>query len=225
MWIVLYEGFTADNLVFKPQVEKGTVATSYAPYINELSNVKVLAMGKNWLNTKFVSGGLGGANGAETNLTTRARTDDYIKAKPNTRYTISGTGKYLVANRMAYDKDKNWISVFNDVAKTPPNTAYIRFHLTQQDNTQEITEEDLAVINALPIQLELGTTATDYEPYKGAEYEQGEPIASISPNMTITTDTDGTTVSVEYLRDIDLYIDGLVGAATASVSDEQEGEE
>jgi hypothetical protein len=75
------------------------------------------------------------------------------------------------------------------------------------------------------IQLELGTTATEYEPYTCTEYEQGEAISSISPNMTVTTDTDGALVSVEYLRDIDAYIDNLTGASAVMTLEEPMEEE
>ena len=71
------------------------------------------------------------------------------------------------------------------------------------------------------IQLELGTVATPYEPYKPlVEYSQGEAVKSIHPSMTIMTDTEGASVDVEYLRDIDAYIDNLVGAAAVMTLEE-----
>ena len=208
-----------DTVTFSnAQVEVGSTATAYTPYA-DTSAAKIQVLGKNWLSSKFVIGGLSGGNGNETNLTTRARVDDYIEAKPNTRYTISGTGDYLVANRMAYDKNKKWLGGWHS-GTTPAETAFVRFHLTHKDDTQEITEEDLALINTLPIQLELGAVATEYEPYKGTKYSQGESVKSIHPTMNIMTDTEGASVDVEYLRDIDAYIDNLVGAAAVMTLEE-----
>lgn len=70
-------------------------------------------------------------------------------------------------------------------------------------------------------QLESGTVATSYEPYKPlVEYAQGEAVKSIHPTMNIMTDTEGASVDVEYLRDIDAYIDNLTGASTVMTLDE-----
>ena len=56
-------------------------------------------------------------------------------------------------------------------------------------------------------QLERGTTATEYEPYKGAEYTPTadgtvKGVTSLYPNTTLMTDTDGVIIDCEYNRDI-----------------------
>lgn len=48
--ITIVAGATVENLVFKPMLEYGATATSYAPYIEDISAVKVLAQGKNLAN-------------------------------------------------------------------------------------------------------------------------------------------------------------------------------
>lgn len=207
--IIVNSGVVCNNLVFKPQVEKGTVATSYTPHIKELANVKVLAMGKNWYNSTLSLGGIAGANG-EIYATNARLVSDYIEAKENTVYTISGIGDLLVGNRGAYDENKNFISLYGVGAKTPVGTRYIRFHLTKADNTQDFSAEEMEAANALPIQLELGTTATEYTPYK-EPVEVGETFTSYE-DMVITTDTVGAIVNVDYNRDINKAFAAIAAA-------------
>lgn len=69
------------------------------------------------------------------------------------------------------------------------------------------------------IQLEVGDTATSYEPYvEPTIYTANadgtvDGVRSLSPSMTLTTDTDGVMIDCSYLRDVDRYIDGLTGGA------------
>lgn len=66
------------------------------------------------------------------------------------------------------------------------------------------------------IQLECGSSATEYEPYIKPQTATAnadgtvEGITSLSPNMTLFTDTDGVSINCQYYRDIDLYIDNLI---------------
>lgn len=63
-------------------------------------------------------------------------------------------------------------------------------------------------ITCTNVQLELGTTATDYEPYKEcAEYTPNadgtvEGVLHLYPNTTLTTDTEGVLIDCEYNRDV-----------------------
>ena len=65
-------------------------------------------------------------------------------------------------------------------------------------------------------QLELGSTATAYEPYieptTYTAYSEGrvEGIKSLSPSMTLLTNNSGVVINANYLRDIDTYIDNLI---------------
>ena len=64
--------------------------------------------------------------------------------------------------------------------------------------------------------LELGSTATDYEPYKEPQTATAntdgtvDGLTSASPNMMLVPDTEGVTINCEYYRDIDAYIDNLM---------------
>ena len=66
------------------------------------------------------------------------------------------------------------------------------------------------------LQLELGTTATPYEPYIEPTVHTAnadgtvDGIKSISPNMTLLTNNNNVVINANYLRDIDTYIDNLI---------------
>ena len=68
------------------------------------------------------------------------------------------------------------------------------------------------------VQLEIGSTATEYEPYiepiKYTANADGtvEGIKSLYPNMTLLTDTEGVIVTAEYDRDINKAIAALEAA-------------
>ena len=63
------------------------------------------------------------------------------------------------------------------------------------------------------VQLEMGTTATEHEAYRCAEYTTNEDgtcgVTSVAPTMTLTTDTDGVVMDCEYNRDINKAFEQL----------------
>ena len=65
------------------------------------------------------------------------------------------------------------------------------------------------------IQIALGNTATDYEPYIEPQTATASAdgtikgLTSLSPNTTLISNTDGVIINCEYYRDIDTYIDNL----------------
>lgn len=86
-----------------------------------------------------------------------------IPVKPNTNYMLSGITGAVEGNRRlhAYDSNGNWISqirraytiagnTYNITGTTPNNCAYVRISIGMADTN---------------VQLELGSTATAYEPY------------------------------------------------------------
>ena len=87
----------------------------------------------------------------------------YIPVMPNTTYTLSGlSNKKAFAKRIYYyDKDKQWISRTNGSTKTsftittPSNCRYIQIQSERQEYQDWST-----------VQVELGDTATEFEPYK-----------------------------------------------------------
>ena len=64
-------------------------------------------------------------------------------------------------------------------------------------------------------QLEIGGSASDFEPYVGQSYPVSvdgtvEGVTSVAPGMTLLTDTEGVTLDVEYNRDSNAVIAELL---------------
>ena len=178
----------------------------------DLSSVKVTVLGKNLFNTEpFKDKG---------NYTWRQGLGQAvykIAAKPNTTYTISR------ANRDGY-KSQRWMKVgaidsFGEIAwfvashadnenkkslsVTTDDTGYIYIYTSTFSDNQEGL---LSICQY--IQLELGSAATEYEPYiEPVEYTPNadgtvEGVTSMYPNMTVTSDNKGVLIDCEYNRDI-----------------------
>lgn len=66
-------------------------------------------------------------------------------------------------------------------------------------------------------QIEVGSTATEYEAYKGTTYTPNEDgtcdVVSVSPTMTLLTDTAGAIIECEYNRDINAVLAKLLTPA------------
>lgn len=67
------------------------------------------------------------------------------------------------------------------------------------------------------IQVEVGTEATPYQPYNATTHTPSadgtvEGITSLSPNMTILTDTEGAIVECEYIKDTNKVVQKLADA-------------
>lgn len=204
--IYIANGQTVENLVFKPQLELGTTATAYTPYFSDFSTVKVSRCGKNLIpypyyeTTKtqngvtFTDNGDGSitVNGTASSASVFQFYSSVGGSKPmnlaNRTITISGcpSGGSLQSYFLLFSYGGNSYQDFgNGITKTP---------------NADITAVQLriaagATINNLTFrpQIELGTTATDYEPYKGAEYTPTADgtvngITVLTPTTTIIND-------------------------------------
>lgn len=132
---------------------KGEENLPYVPYGTNWIYNKII--GKNlYSNTNLIEGRFE-ENGTITSTNTWRAT--YIKAKPNTQYTISGvqTANNAVY-QCAFDENMNFINYVgkynNYTFTTPANTEYLGISI---NGTERNT-----------FQIEEGSTATSYEPYK-----------------------------------------------------------
>lgn len=110
-----------------------------------------------------------------------------------------GTTKY-VDNKYS---TTGWLTLEKDLAFIRPHKANVN------DGNQVIVRN---------IQLELGTTATEYEPFKGATTYNGtvESVASLYPTTTLLTDTEGVRITAEFNRDLIKTIERLERALAAA---------
>lgn len=187
-------GATANNLVFKPMIEKGTTATAYAPYIPDISAVTLKKCGAN-LRTPFEA------------VTSRG----YIVTKnipviPNTNYVYSGKNNSLIQQLYVH-----LVQTKKNVVQTKP-TGDFAYTFNTGENTELFLQINLpngcTADEGLELtdfangatQLELGTIASPYEPYiEPITYpvnEDGtvEGVTSIYPTTTLMSDTAGVLI-------------------------------
>lgn len=213
MWVQVSKGETTvfENTVVYPQLEFGTEATPYIPYIADFSNVEVKKIGKNLLDIKnadIINGYVASSDKISISNATRSIV---LKCLPNTTYTSSKslgtrfdmayTAEYPKQDTLCVKGTKNNSGV---VTITTDNTAkYLVIYYYHGNYDTDISAED--ILNT--VQLEFGSTTSEYEPCQAQTVNANadgtvEGLTSLSPNMTILTNTDGVIITTDYNRDI-----------------------
>ena len=167
--VTIFKGETANNLVFKPKIEKGTVATAYSLYGIGSENVKVY--NRNLLNTPYNS---------ENKLTDTATSDGY--------YITTGFKAYLIAGKTYHFKCETSLK-FGFASDGGEGLCYLMlnkqantfFQLLSNDRTITVKESgwyylryDIYKANKTAsfwnFQLEEGITSTDYIAHEEQNY-------------------------------------------------------
>ena len=224
LYILVKDGAVLNNVTIYPMVESGTTKSGYTPYIADIESVKVLAQGKNLLSLdKF-------QNNPWNNTTLENGVFKQIKADTESNYFF----------KVSYVKDGKIIGLVNVYDINTPQIVVMSFtcdktltHLKIGVNgssidtiaefdglnipagtytvSLDVTDTTQGSISWKDMQIECGTSASDYEPYKEPiEYSYGEDIKSIYPSTTLMTDTAGAVISVEYNRDINKAFEELM---------------
>lgn len=211
MWIHGYLSYAAGDFTFsfdKLQVEEGITATAYTPYVSDFSTVIVTRYGKNLFDKSIPI----------SNYTTLDNSYKYLKyyVGIGTNFTVSIAEKPTVPN------DNGFMYVYpNTTPKADVNAKWLAHQTSPElcNQQQTVVSTDgyvclvVSVARALDyygnsIQIELGTTATEYEPYKmPTEYTPAADgtvsnVKSLYPITTLMTDTEGAIIEAEYNRDI-----------------------
>lgn len=202
---------TVENLVFKPQLELGSTATAYTPYISDLSSVNVTRCGKNlipypYYNTTKTENGVTftvntdgsiALSGASTGQATFYFMYGSLSLKKGTTYTFSASEDYNFsgsATLYIYDSKQGqtaYIPLATDKKATfTPNVDI------KNTNCYIVVPANRTASGTIKVQLELGSTATTYEPYQGQTYTptvSGEVtgITNLYPTTTLLTDNSG----------------------------------
>jgi len=223
-------GTVYDNVVIRFQLEEGAEATEYEPYIDP-ATVTLTRCGKNLISNKATEW-----NGLYYNLAIENDVMISVNSEgasnvamlnrkfPVGTYTaraeFQGLPRYIVR---PYNADGTvmsdvvgfgaWNSFYNgyyfaletQVFNIPENASYWEFGVVFTSDDETLAGANITISN---LQLELGDTATEYEPYS-AETKTCTPNAdgivkftSISPSMALLTDTEGAIIEVEYNQDI-----------------------
>ncbi len=216
----IFKGQTVDNLVFKPQLELGSTATAYTPYISDLSTVNVTRCGKNileypYVETTLTRNGLTFTDNKDGTITvngtatadTQFRLQDTVAYpnNPNPFNSLIGKKVYINGSPEGSSKDTyaiQWVAVgtYGNGVMTVTKSSYYRFAIFVKSG---ITVENLV----FKPQIELGITAIPYEPYQGQSYTPATDgtvsgVKSLYPTTTLMTDTEGAIIEAEYSKDI-----------------------
>ena len=149
-----------NNIISKVQLIEGDYANVNIPYFEGMKSVQMPVLktvGKNLFNSTFEKHTLDWGTGVESTDGNVVRTVSYTRVKPNESYVI--TKQNISGGLFYYDKNKShikteWVYPVETVNfTTTSDTHFIKMIL----NTTE-TEHN--------IQLEQGTQATSYEPFK-----------------------------------------------------------
>ena len=248
---------TAWNDSITGQIERGETATAYTPYINP-EIINITRGGKNLfdcLNAEKVMGNSTVKSRSDSGMTVSGTPTTWQAccfALPE-----SLAGKTLTLNGI-WESNGNSngglrIQWLNDVGTTlgdivtftqdsgqavtgvvsakPEGAKYLALFVYSNVDRTDVSETDIVIYSA--IQVEVGSVATDFEAYKPLitsipNADGTVDITSVSPTMTLLTDTDGVTIDLEYNRDttavmgdiestlvgIDQILDEVIGGAS-----------
>ena len=234
-------------------VEIGSTATAYTPYVPDLTAVKVSRCGKNLFDINQARGGDFDTFSIGDNVIT-ATSDNSNNSKAQTvsmrifdgelpagdyilrlNAVIENTPKHNRPNEILTYKNGSIIAVTNGMGKDGSYSPKIKFTLSEKakinisfyknvNYSQETVSDTVYKVTLSNIQLELGTTVTEYEPYiTPTEFTPTADgtvngVTSLYPNTTLTTDTDGVIINCEYNRDINKAFAALEAAIATNNS-------
>lgn len=220
------ETYTNDEVVSSMMLEVGTTATSYMPYLslNDLAESSVTACGKNLLSPTFNPsytqyGGVTFTDNGDGTVTVNGTAavamwieffGKQLEGDPNHAVRkgsyVFNDFKNITASTfrtalLAFTPNKELLRTFehynSSVLVDIPQDAY----LTYQIRISGGTTFDNVILKP---QLEFGTTATEYEPYKelGPYTADENGLVTIdapySPIMTVMSDADGINLDMVY---------------------------
>lgn len=173
-------GITFSNYKITLQIESGSTATSFEKYVGGTASPNpdypqpisvvtgenvVKIEGKNLFDGVLEEGIINGNTGEDAYIAGYIRDKNYILVQEQSTYILSSpdfSGSYAVYE---YKADKSYNLTTNKITATGAfttnaGTKYVRFRPSATGLT-----------TSARFQLELGSTATDYEPYQGQEFE------------------------------------------------------
>lgn len=231
--IYINSGVTLDNVVVRPQLEEGSTATEYTPYVADLTAVNVTRCGKNLCPTATISSaqqvqgkvridGLSHGTYTASADVTRYADDNVTYARFSlTAYYTDGTttNKSTTLDTGNTEADGVARKKTATITTNPEKTLlYIEIRALDYGS---LTGPKTRNAKAENIQLEISDTATTFEQYSGQTATPNadgivEGLTSISPNMTVFADK-GVNIDLTYIADTKMYIDNKFAELQAAI--------
>ena len=212
IYISVKKDVTVNNLTVYPQVEYGTAVTEWEPYVGGTFDIETdtpTSPGKNLFN---IDAGFTGVNNGKATVKNGVLTVHgqmvnaaRISIEPNTTYTLSfksrrtgerGGGVYVRtydSSNVATEVLKYKADIINGTYQiiTPADAVELEISFYGSNVNTDATNYSVFT----EIQLELGDTATEYEPYFGESYREGIEIPALQGVNTIYTDAGYVSVT------------------------------
>lgn len=213
------------------QIEVGSAATSYAPYIEDFNcilpegvddvalaeTVKVIGIGKNFCNLSTITTASNKTQSVQLKAGKTYTISALISAGASSDGTTKPTGRlgfiYKINGTDTYSERGAWIEigkVATHTAAIPAEATDIRVLFQLGGSVNSFTWDK--------IQVELGDAATEYEPYKAPFYYDIEPDNSVKNIMgkgepiTLYGTHNGIVIDCDYNRDINKAYQELYNA-------------
>ena len=230
-------GSAGDCVISNIQIELGDTASEYTPHIDPAS-VTLTRCGKNLLNPigeNATKNGVTFTNNGDGTFTVKGTstgpagfdltnlTKSPLHLSKGETYTqsvvlVSGSlgGATIVPSVKDSDGNVKYNYFSNNTTKTADNDYSFYTYTLYIDKAETIDA-------TFKVQLEIGSTTTDYEAYTAETYTPNadgtvEGVTSLSPCMSFITDTAGANIEVEYNKDSNAVIGDVEAAADAIIA-------
>lgn len=211
------------------QIEKGITATPYTPYV-DVSEAKLYRAGKNLLDVDSMLNDVLTKNGDTYTMTKNENAaswynriskqiDVYIPAGTPLTFSVAdaiynGTsydalGIQLYFDDGTYEESSLRLSKNNLKTSTTTltkNVIRLIFYVSHQEPF------GTPIITFKKPMLEVGTVATEYEPYIVPVEVDKDNVTSLYPTTTLYSDTSGVLIEAEYNRDLNKAFKELYNA-------------
>lgn len=190
------------------QMESGSTATAYTPYISDFSNVNVKACGKNLLENPNVHAYNYSADYKKYNsadeifLPAGTYSISASKNMPTLQFWNKETKAYYTVDEVVSAYSTNtYYKLYDGRGLGRASDAVNRMYFTLKKEALITLNSGISTETTVQCQLELGSTVTSYEPYQGQTYTSTSDgkvsgISSIYPTTNIFTDNAGALITV-----------------------------
>ena len=217
VFIVTDKYVTDSTIVTEAQIEVGSTATDYVPYVEnpvtDLTAVKVSKYGSNLFDETLTSGLYENKN-FDTTITESTKFKSIKIHLPVGTYTLASSVSLMLVREVVDGVYGNIGKLGNTYTFSVTVDGDVGFSFRRSDEA-DWDDSDNVWINE-------GTTATDYEPYiiptEHTPNSDGtvNGVTSLYPNTSLMTDTEGVLIDCEYYKDI--YADEVVTRTVTSYS-------
>lgn len=220
------KGTTINNLIFKPQLEKGSNISPFVEYTSDISSKTVYEYGKNILNLDDIDSTTGKfVKNSDGSYTLTKLSDNERAVVFNAKLPA---GRYYLRYSSGYNTDYFYADFIHGDGASDYTQIYLSSNIKevilpkpvkQIRLTCSVAASNGTSIDFRDMQLEIanGSNATEYEPYKQVKTyvsdENGviDNVISYAPCTTLLTDSNLAT-EYEYMRSFKDVIQELTNA-------------